>query len=75
MWIIHVKLKCMRHYEYPSLKDAFTGVHVDNVYMGRGTQELLTMWSPLGDVSLDMGCLALVPGSHNQEAFNKFQVR
>ena len=33
------------------------------------------MWSPLGDVSLDMGCLALVPSSHNQEAFTRFQVR
>lgn len=54
-------------------KEAYTGVHVDNVYMGRGTQELLTMWSPLGDVSLDMGCLALVPSSHNQEAFTRFQ--
>ena len=49
-------------------------MHVDNVYMGRGTQELLTMWSPLGDTSLDMGCLALVPGSHNQQAFTRFQV-
>ena len=55
-------------------QDAFTGVHVDNVYMGRGTQDLLTMWIPLGDVSLDMGCLALVPGSHKQEAFRRFQV-
>lgn len=57
------------------LQDAFTGVHVDNVYMGRGTRELVTMWSPLGDVSLDMGCLALVPGSHTREAFTRFQVR
>ncbi len=48
---------------------------MDNVYMGRGTSELLTLWSPLGDVSLDMGCLALVPGSHTREAFNRFQVR
>ena len=47
---------------------------MDNVYMGRGTQDLLTMWIPLGDVSLDMGCLALVPGSHKQEAFRRFQV-
>ena len=61
---------CCTHFT----EDAFTGVHVDNVYMGRGTQELLTMWSPLGDTSLDMGCLALVPGSHNQQAFTRFQV-
>ena len=25
-------------------REGFTGAHVDNVYMGRGTSELLTMW-------------------------------
>ena len=44
------------------------------MYMGRGTQGLLPMWIPLGDTSLGMGCLALVPGSHNQQAFTRFQV-
>ena len=27
-----------------SFRDGFTGAHVDNVYMGRGTSELLTMY-------------------------------
>lgn len=26
----------------------FTGAHVDNVYMSRGTDKLLTMWTPMG---------------------------
>ena len=56
------------------VKDAFTGVHVDNVYMGRGTSELFTMWIPIGDISVDMGTLAMVPGSHKDQAFTKFQV-
>ena len=25
-------------------REGFTGAHVDNVYMGRGTSELLTMY-------------------------------
>lgn len=29
-------------------RDGFTGAHVDNVYMGRGTERLLTMWTPVG---------------------------
>jgi hypothetical protein len=56
-------------------REAFTGAHVDNVYMGRGTPHLLTMWTPLGDVSLDMGCLAVVEGSHVGPAFQQLQVR
>ena len=29
--------------EFISTREGFTGAHVDNVYMGRGTSELLTM--------------------------------
>ena len=47
---------------------------MDNVYMGRGTADLLTMWTPLGDVSMDMGTLALVEASHRGEAFAHLQV-
>ena len=28
--------------------EGFTGVHVDWVYMGRGSRNLLTCWIPLG---------------------------
>jgi hypothetical protein len=56
-------------------KDAFTGAHIDNVYMGRGTSELYTMWIPIGDVNVDMGTLAVVEGSNNDTKFNKLQVK
>lgn len=42
----------------------FTGAHMDNVYMGRGSQRLYTVWTPLGDVPLAQGPLALLLGSH-----------
>jgi len=54
-------------------REGFTGAHVDNVYMGRGTSELLTMWTPFGDVSLDMGCLAVVEASHKDSQFKQLQ--
>ena len=56
-------------------KDAFTGAHVDNVYMGRGTSELYTMWTPMGDVNVDMGTLAVVEGSNNETKFKQLQVK
>jgi hypothetical protein len=40
------------------------GAHYDVVYMGAGTKNLYTMWTALGDISLDMGPLALCLGSH-----------
>jgi ectoine hydroxylase-related dioxygenase (phytanoyl-CoA dioxygenase family) len=44
-----------------------TGAHYDIVYMGRGTQNVYTCWTPLGDVSYDLGPLALLVGSHRFE--------
>ena len=44
--------------------DGFTGAHVDNVYMGRGTKELFTMWTPFDDVPVEMGTLTMCEGSH-----------
>jgi hypothetical protein len=48
-------------------KGDFTGAHYDIVYMGRGTHNLYTVWSPLGDVSYEMGGLAICLGSHRFE--------
>lgn len=45
----------------------FTGAHYDIVYMGRGTKNLYTLWSPLGDISYEMGGLALCLGSQHFE--------
>ncbi|HZO91144.1 MAG TPA: phytanoyl-CoA dioxygenase family protein [Chthonomonadaceae bacterium] len=45
----------------------YTGAHYDVVYMGRGTRNLYTVWTPIGDVTLDMGPLAILVGSHRFE--------
>ena len=42
----------------------FSGAHYDVVYMGRGTKNLYTVWTPLGDVSYKMGGLSILLGSH-----------
>ena len=44
-----------------------TTPHCDIVYMGRGTKDLYTSWTPFGDVSLDQGGLMLLEGSHKNE--------
>ena len=41
-----------------------TGAHLDMVYMGRGTPNLVTCWTPWGDVPREMGALAILVGSH-----------
>jgi len=44
-----------------------SGAHYDVVYMGRGTHNLYTCWTPLGDVPLDAGPLCLCLGSDKFE--------
>ncbi len=44
---------------------SFTGAHYDIVYMGRGTKNLYTTWTPLGDVDYETGGLALCLGSQH----------
>lgn len=41
-----------------------TGAHYDIVYMGRGTPNLYTLWTPFGDTPIDMGTLCVLLGSH-----------
>ena len=61
----------VRTYDYKWLRvvgpGGFTGAHYDIVYMGRGTPNVFTVWTPLGDVPLEMGPLALLVGSHRFE--------
>jgi hypothetical protein len=47
----------------------FTGSHYDVVYMGRGSHDLYTVWTPLGDIGLDQGPLAINVGSHRLDSF------
>ena len=45
----------------------FTGAHYDVVYMGRGTPNLYTCWTPIGDTPFELGPLAICVGSHKSE--------
>ncbi|MBE7462207.1 MAG: phytanoyl-CoA dioxygenase family protein [Planctomycetes bacterium] len=54
-------------------KGGFTGAHYDVVYMGRGSERLHTVWTPLGDINYDEGPLALLLGSHNLESYAKLR--
>jgi hypothetical protein len=47
----------------------FTSAHMDMPYMGRGTEEVYTVWTPFGDTPAEMGTLALVPKSHRLPGF------
>ena len=42
-----------------------TGAHYDIVYMGRGTKQVYTLWTPLGDTSYELGTLAMLLGSQH----------
>lgn len=44
---------------------AASPIHSDVVFMGRGTPNLYTCWTPLGDIDLSMGPIVLLPGSQN----------
>jgi hypothetical protein len=50
-----------------------TGAHFDVVYMGRGTPNVLTMWTPIGDVSYEQGPLAICEGSHRAPGFARLR--
>lgn len=57
-----------RTYDYKWLRvvgrGGFTGAHYDIVYMGRGTERVYTVWTPLGDQPYELGPLAILGGSH-----------
>jgi ectoine hydroxylase-related dioxygenase (phytanoyl-CoA dioxygenase family) len=62
-------------FDYRWLRTAGTGasspIHCDNVFMGRGSKNLYTCWTPLGDVSFEMGPLVLCLQSHRFEAITQ----
>jgi hypothetical protein len=63
------------HYDYTWLRTIAPGKgtypHCDVVYMGRGTKNLYTAWTPLGDIPLDVGGLLVVEGSHKDEELRR----
>ncbi|MDQ3854845.1 MAG: phytanoyl-CoA dioxygenase family protein [Chloroflexota bacterium] len=56
------------HFDYTWLRPvppgAGTPPHGDIVFMGRGTRNLYTAWTPLGDIPVEMGGLIVLEGSH-----------
>lgn len=50
---------------------AGTQAHMDYVYMGRGSERLHTMWTPMGDIERENGPMALLEKSHQHSELNK----
>jgi hypothetical protein len=65
----------VRHFDYTWARQVGPGpatpVHSDVVYMGRGTRELFTAWTPMGDNGFDLGGLILLEGSNNHQGLAK----
>jgi len=67
----------VRHFDYTWIRAVAPGIatppHMDIVYMGRGTKQLYTAWTPYGDVPRHMGGLMILEGSHrNQRLVNGY---
>ena len=60
----------VRHFDFTWLRAVAPGrgtaPHCDWVYMGRGTPDLITAWTPLGDISLEQGGLTVLENSHHK---------
>ena len=52
-------------------QDSATKPHCDIVYMGRGTENLYTSWTPLGDIPYEMGGLLVLEKSHLNEELKR----
>ena len=50
-----------------------TGLHVDNVYMNRGSEKLTTVWIPTHDTPMELGGLCVMEGSHRLPGFDHFR--
>ncbi|AIE86107.1 phytanoyl-CoA dioxygenase family protein [Fimbriimonas ginsengisoli] len=63
------------HYTFTWLRTIAPGKgtypHCDVVYMGRGTANVYTAWTPLGDVPLEVGGLIVVEGSNRNEELRR----
>jgi hypothetical protein len=67
----------VRHFDYTWIRAVAPGIatppHMDIVYMGRGTKQLYTAWTPYGDVPRTMGGLMVLERSHhNQRLVNGY---
>jgi ectoine hydroxylase-related dioxygenase (phytanoyl-CoA dioxygenase family) len=58
-----VPRRILRHFDRQSGKAS--RAHVDFDYMDRGSDQLVTMWLPLGDCPIESGGLVYLEGSHH----------
>lgn len=65
----------VRHYDFTWARlvnpGPATQIHSDVVYMGRGTHELFTAWTPMGDNGYDTGGLLVLEGSNDHAGLKK----
>ncbi len=61
----------VRHFDFTWFRAISPGgatfPHTDAVYMNRGTQNLYTSWTPIGDVTTEIGGLMVLEGSHKHQ--------
>jgi len=67
----------VRHFDFTWLRvigpGKGTAPHGDSVYMGRGTRQLYTSWTPLMEITPEIGGLLIMPGSHRIPAFETYR--
>ena len=51
----------------------FSGFHMDNVYMGRGSLQLHTVWVPWSAIPVELGGLVVLEGSNSLAGFRKMR--
>jgi hypothetical protein len=61
----------VRHFDFTWMRAIPPGKgtkpHEDIVFMGRGTRDVYTAWTPLGDISYELGGLLVLENSHRVE--------
>lgn len=66
----------IRHFDFTWIRaigpGRGTAPHADAVYMNRGTPRLVTTWTPLMEIPLEIGGLLVMPGSHRVERLRKY---
>lgn len=66
----------IRHFDFTWIRaigpGRGTAPHADAVYMNRGTPRLVTAWTPLMEIPLEIGGLLVMPGSHRIARLRKY---
>ena len=65
----------VRHFDFTWVRavapNRGTPPHMDIVYMGRGTKQLYTAWTPMCDIPISMGGLLVLERSHTHQRLNE----